>query len=393
MKVLILSRLYPNDVEPTMQIPIEEQAKFFSKKCEIKVISPKSYFPPIKCFKSWYKKRLVPKFQVRNGIEVYYPRYFWLPYRRFPLGGIFYFLGSIFTVLKIKKAGFDFDIIHTYFSYPDGFAAVLIGKWLKKPVVIIEGMSYFTSMMESPFCRPQILYAIANSKKVICETNAQRKKICAGGVKDEKTVVLQKGVDLSKFKLNIRPIEQFPKKLLFVGLLIPRKGIVPLINVVKRLTEAGYNIILDVIGDGELREDVKEQVRELRLEKYVNFLGARPNEEVAEYMQDCDLFVLPSFAESFGVVVIEALACGKPVVSTYCGGPEDILTKDTGILIQPGDENALFEAIKYILDNPQKYDSQRIRKYAECKYDLDIVTSKMVELYQQILNEEKTSCK
>lgn len=384
MKVLILSRLYPNDVDPTMGIPIEEQVKSLSRRCEVKVVSPKSYFPPINLFKNWYKKRLVPKYQVRNEIEVYYPRYFWLPYRRFFLGGIFYFLGSIFTVLKIKMMGFDFDVIHTYFSYPDGFAAVLIGKCLKKPVVIIEGMSYFTSMMESPFCKPQIVFAIANSKKVICETHAQKKKLTSyKGIKDEKIAVVQKGVNLKRFKLSLRPPNQFPKRILFVGLLIPRKGIIQLINAVSRVIDMGYNLILDVIGEGELAQQVKEKVRILGLEKQVTLLGAKPNEEVAKYMQNCDLFVLPSFAESFGVVLIEAMACGKPVVTTYCGGPEDIVTKETGILIQPGDENALVEAIKYVLDNPQEYDAYKIRKYAEQNFDIEVVTSKMIELYQK----------
>ncbi|MEW6607756.1 MAG: glycosyltransferase [bacterium] len=381
MKVLILSRLYPNDVDPTMGIPIEEQAKSLSKRCAVKVVSPKSYFPPIKCFKNWYRKRLVPKYQIRNGIAIYYPRYFWLPYRRFFLGGIAYFLGTIFTVLKIKRSGFDFDVIHTYFSYPDGFAAAIIGKWLKKPTMIIEGMSYFTSMMGSPFCKPQVLFAIANSKKVICETNAQKKKLTAYGIKDEKIEVIQKGVDLKRFKVKLKPIDQFPKKLLFVGLLIPRKGIVQLINVVKRLIDMDYDVILDVIGDGELAGQVKEQVKMLGLESYVNLLGARVNEEVSEYMQNCDLFVLPTFAESFGVVIIEAIACGKPVVSTYSGGPEDIVTKETGILVQPGDENALTEAIKYVLDHPNRYDAQKIREYAEQKFDIDIVTQKIMELY------------
>ncbi len=382
MKVLIISRLYPNDVDPIMGIPIEEQAKFLSKRCEVKVVSPKSYFPPITCVKKWYKKRLVPKYQIRNGIEVYYPRYFWLPARSFFLGGISYFLGSILTVLKIKKTGFDFDVIQTYFSYPDGFAAALIGKCLKKPIVIIEGLSYFTDIMASPFCRFQVLFAIANAKKVICETNAQKKKVTSyKGIKEGKIAVIQKGVDLKRFKLNIRPTDQFPKKLLFVGLLISRKGIIQLINAVKRLIDIGYELILDVIGDGELAGQVAEQVRTLDLKKHVNLLGARPNEEVSEYMQNCDLLVLPSFAESFGVVVIEAIACGKPVVSTYCGGPEDIITKETGILIQPGDENALVEAIKYVLDNPQKYDAHKIREYAERNFALELVTSKLMELY------------
>jgi glycosyltransferase involved in cell wall biosynthesis len=154
-----------------------------------------------------------------------------------------------------------------------------------------------------------------------------------------------------------------------------------LINAVKRLIDMNYNIILDVIGDGELAEQLKKQVNSLGLERQINLLGARSNEEVAEYMQNCDLFVLPSFAESFGVVVIEAIACGKPVVSTYCGGPKDIITKEVGILIKPGDENALVEAIKYVLDNPQKYDAKKIRAYAEHKFDIDLVTSKIMELY------------
>jgi len=102
-------------------------------------------------------------------------------------------------------------------------------------------------------------------------------------------------------------------------------------------------------------------------------------------MRNCDFFVLPSLYENFGVVYIEAMACGKPVIGTNAGGPVEIINKETGILVPPKDQESLINAINYMLDHYQEYSSEKISRYAKENFNYEVVGKKIDEIYRRAI--------
>ena len=123
---------------------------------------------------------------------------------------------------------------------------------------------------------------------------------------------------------------------------------------------------------------------DLGLGDYVNFHGAKPKLEVAEFMRRCDILVSSSFAETFGITLIEALASGKPVIATNSGGPRDIVNDMVGKLVPPGDVSALADAIDHVLDHYEDYPAEKIARYARERYSHEAVGKQLNEIYQTV---------
>ena len=117
----------------------------------------------------------------------------------------------------------------------------------------------------------------------------------------------------------------------------------------------------------------------------VIFHGTKAKQEVVECMRQCDFLVSPSLFETFGVVIIETLACGKPVIATRSGGPEEILNKETGILVPQKDIDALANAIDYMLSHHGEYSSEKIARYAHEKFSFQAVGHALDEIYRGLL--------
>jgi glycosyltransferase involved in cell wall biosynthesis len=141
-----------------------------------------------------------------------------------------------------------------------------------------------------------------------------------------------------------------------------------------------------LVGEGRYAGRARALARELGIADAVTFAGKRPNSEIPLWINACDLLVLPSLSEGFGVALVEALACGKPVVATRCGGPEDIVNADTGILVPPRDEIALAEALREILSGERQFDPQRVRQHALENDAYDKVVSRILAVYERALS-------
>lgn len=141
-------------------------------------------------------------------------------------------------------------------------------------------------------------------------------------------------------------------------------------------------IKLRIGGDGPLRGNLEKNIKELGLEEQVVFTGMLSRDKVLWEMQNCDVFVLSSIVETFGVVLIEVLAVGKPVVATKCGGPEDIVNQDNGILVPTKDVHALAEAMYNIYLNINKYDASLIRNDCISRFGKDSFVEKLRHIYK-----------
>jgi glycosyltransferase involved in cell wall biosynthesis len=179
------------------------------------------------------------------------------------------------------------------------------------------------------------------------------------------------------------------KKILFsLGLLSERKGFNFLIDAMAIIKKQRDDVVCfiggaDPSGIGLTERQLKKQIRLNDLEKYVHLLGPIPEDRIVAMMNSCDLFVLPSLSEAFGIVNLEAMACGKPVISTYNGGSDEIVTSEEfGFLVKPADSDILAEKILEALD--KKWDPFAIRRHAE-EYSWNAITVQFLKIYQTIV--------
>jgi glycosyltransferase involved in cell wall biosynthesis len=136
-----------------------------------------------------------------------------------------------------------------------------------------------------------------------------------------------------------------------------------------------------LIGRGPLRNNLLHQVRSLNLEENVRLCGGIPHHEIVLWLNACDVFVFPSMKESFGVVQIEAMACGKPVVATMNGGSEEIINSSVGVLVEAGNSDALAEAISRALNSP--WDEQVIRDHSK-RFSLEYLSKEILMVYSNL---------
>jgi teichuronic acid biosynthesis glycosyltransferase TuaC len=354
MKVLVFTNLYPNNKSPNHGVFVKERMTHFAKLdgCSVKVVAPVPYYPPIKFGWRW-KLAQVAEQESRQGIEVYHPRYFMIPKVGMTLYGVMMFLSVLSTVKKIRR-NFDFDLIDAHFVYPDAFAATLLGRFFKKPVVVSARGSDINLYGRFPLIRPLLRYTLQKSNGIVAVSKALKETMVGLGIPDQKITVIPNGVDTEKFrplpkkeareKLGV-PLNK--KVILSVGHLTQNKGFDLVIKAVKILLQEYHqrNIYLAIVGDGVFRNKLEKVVASSGLDPYVRFTGSLPHEELFLWYNAADLFCLASDIEGWPNVILESLACGTPVVATAAGGIPEIIQSDQIGLLTERDESEIAKAI------------------------------------------------
>lgn len=252
----------------------------------------------------------------------------------------------------IKKE--DIDIIHGHYLFPAGAAAVEVGnKHNIKTYVTAHGSDMFELYKSKPFMRPTIKKVLKNADGIFAVSKALRQEIIATGVSGiaEKTKLSWNSVDITKFSL--KDDDSFKKEfglfdkpiVLFVGNLIKRKNVGALLEA-KKIAKSDYYLV--IVGDGPLSKKLRKKVEDENISDVI-FTGSRT--DVENIIPNCDFLVLPSFSESFGLVLIEALACGKPVIGSDVGGISEIINDDVGLLVNPNDVSSISNSIDKLVDD------------------------------------------
>lgn len=166
--------------------------------------------------------------------------------------------------------------------------------------------------------------------------------------------------------------------------LTPRKGFDLLIRAFAARFRGDRTSRLVIGGGGAIRADLEALAASTGVQSQVSFLGAIPRDVVRDSMWAADCFVLPSHAENFGVVLIEALSTGLPVISTRCGGPEDIITDEVGLLLRPGDEEGLAGAL-WTMRNRPAYAPDAVRTYAVARFGYAAVGARLRDHYRRVI--------
>ena len=254
----------------------------------------------------------------------------------------------------IKKE--DIDIIHGHYLFPAGAAAVEVGnKHNIKTYVTAHGSDMFELYKSKPFMRPTIKKVLKNADGIFAVSKALRQEIIATGVSGiaEKTKLSWNSVDITKFSL--KDDDSFKKEfglfdkpiVLFVGNLIKRKNVGALLEA-KKIAKSDYYLV--IVGDGPLSKKLRKKVEDENISDVI-FTGSRT--DVENIIPNCDFLVLPSFSESFGLVLIEALACGKPVIGSDVGGISEIINEDVGLLVNPNDISLISNSIDRLVDDEE----------------------------------------
>lgn len=285
----------------------------------------------------------------------------------------------------------NIDIIHGHYLFPAGWASVKAGKSAHiKTYVTSHGSDMFEMYDKQSFMRPLIKKVLKDADVVLAVSNALKEEIINTKIPniEEKVRLHWNAVDVNKFKTTKENESKFKKELvqefnidddkpiiLFVGNVIKRKNVDLLLEAKKRMdTKANLVIVGDGPLLGQLKAKAENEHHEGTLEN-VCFTGSRT--DVEDIIPSCDLLVLPSFSESFGLVLIEALSCGKPVIGSNVGGIKEIITEDVGLLIDPNDSEDLAKAIDKIFsdkDLMEKFKSNarnRAMDFAETKLPYD----------------------
>ncbi len=188
------------------------------------------------------------------------------------------------------------------------------------------------------------------------------------------------------FSQKIR-LDKVKSEFLFlsVGNLTERKGHYDLITAFGKAFRNNPNVILKIIGSGELYNKLKTLIYELKMEKQIFLIGKVERGEIVNEYYKADCFVLASHYETFGVVLIEAMAVGLPVISTSCGGPEYIVNSNNGVLVPVGDIKQLKKEMLYMYGNKKKYNPDLIRKECIEKFSERKIVNTLLPEYRRIL--------
>lgn len=296
----------------------------------------------------------------------------------------FIYLWSIKQAFKrLLTEGWRPDIIHAH-VFSAGVPAVILGKIYKMPVVITEHWTGFPRHILGRFDILKARFAMNRAKVILPVSKDLEKAIRSYGIKN-KFEIVPNVVNTEIFYPPLQKTNNKIKKMLFVGLLTPQKGIPYLFQALAKLKYKRQDFILDIIGDGLNREEYEKLSKELGLERILKFYGLKTKLEIAEFMRKCDFFVQPSLYETFGVTYIEAMACGKPIVATQLPVLQEKINKVIGILVSPKDVEALTEAINYMLDHYKDYSSEKISQYAKENFSYEAVGNQLSRIYKNIV--------
>lgn len=283
---------------------------------------------------------------------------------------------------KLIKEGWKPDLINAH-VFLAGVTASALKTRFGIPFVISEHWTAFVShtLSRKDFLKAQ--FAMNKANLILPVSKSLGDAIISHSIRNKQKVV-PNVVDMNLFYPDHNQNKSGKKMLLCVATLSPKKGINYLLESIARLKLKRDDFILDIIGEGKDRIELKRQASDLGLEGIVTFHGSKPKEVVAEFMKRCKFYVQPSLHETFGITYFEAMACGKPVVASQIPALQEKIDQSNGILVPPKDVDALTAGIDYMLDHYQEYSPQNISKYVQDNFSHEKVGKELDRIYRSI---------
>lgn len=353
MRALVLTKIFPNAVEPLSSPFNRQQFTELSRLCDVQVLATIPWFPGARAFGKWSRAgRLfdVPENETIAGLHVRHPRFAFLPKIGAGISGPLYVASLARTVLEYRGKA---DVVLGSWAYPDGFAAVVLGRLLGIPAVIKLHGSDMNVVARLPGPRRGLKWAFPRAARVVAVSGPLRDAAIALGASPDRVDVVPNGIDRRRFHPADRLVARRAlgisaegSVIVCVGNIERHKGSLDLVQAFATMprVERQDGALLVMVGDGAAKSECQQLAADLGVD--VSFVGARPHEEIPQWIAACDVFALPSWNEGMPNVVLEALACGRRVVATRVGGTPDILTSEAlGALVPPRDVDALAHAL------------------------------------------------
>jgi glycosyltransferase involved in cell wall biosynthesis len=373
MRVLTFTTLFPNPAQPTLGVFVYQRMLHVAQRPgqEVKVVAPVTYAPAWLPFRRWRGLSQVALEEHRDGLMVYHPRYFLIPKISMPVHGLMLFFGTMLCMRRLKRET-GFDCIDAHYIYPDGFAAVLLGKMLDVPVILSARGTDINLFPSFRLIRPMIRWSLRKAQGLIAVCSALKDEMVRLGAASETVQVIGNGVDLQRFF----PVERTEAQkhvglpvgsriILAVGALIPRKGFHFLIPAFAQAVGEHKSVSLYIVGEGESRAQLQALAQQHGVASRVHLVGSRPNEELRYWFSAAEFSCLVSSREGWPNVLLESMACGTPVVATGVWGvPEVIVSPELGVIVEQTTESVA-KGLAYALQ--KKWDRAAVRKHAETR--------------------------
>jgi len=359
LRVLTFTSLFPNSLQSDFGGFVARRMEAWAERHAERwaVVAPVPYFPRLPVLTRWDRFSRVPKEELRRRWRVLHPRYFMLP----GVGGHFQghsmAEGARRAVEHLWREEGPFDLIDAHFVYPDGYAAVKLGRKFRVAVVISARGTDVNLYPELRGIGAKVRWTFQHADALIAVSNHLRDRMVSLGADPGKCTVVPNGVDLDRFSVR-RAAGHGPPRILTVCNLVPGKGVDVLLRAAALLKKNPLEV--RVVGDGPERGRLEVLTRQLGMNGRVRFLGRVPHERMPAVYAEADLFCLASRAEGCPNVVLEALASGVPVVATAVGGiPEWVEDGRNGFLVETPGPKAFRVAVEKALST--RWDPEDIR--------------------------------
>lgn len=378
--ILFLTKWYPNKNDVQLGVFVRKHAKAVSEYCKVSVLYV------------WGDYNLNSSLTIEENYHGNFSETI-IFYQRNK--GSFKLLVNLYLYIKhvfigyhhiLQKQG-KIDLIHVHILIRTGLAALLLKAKYKIPYMVTEQWTGYSSgeyLEFSWFRKFLVKTIIKQAKKVTVVSKSLKKSMLSLGLKNDYSIVhnIIEDIDLPE------PVNNGKVKILTVADLNDKnKNISGTIKAITDIYKIRQDFEFHIVGGGKDEAFLKLLAEQTGLlNKAIFFHGRKTNEEVYEYFKKIDFVIINSNVETFCVAAAEALVNGKPQITTICGGPEEFVKPEHGILIEKSNHEQLFTAILNMLDSYKNYDREKMHLYAKSNFSYSSVGKKFFEIYQQILN-------
>lgn len=372
MRVVVLPSWFPDNKNPLSGIFVKEQALALSEVIDVTML----------IFKRGFFKKTI--FYKEAGLEICEHTVFYLP-------KINRYLIDIWANLYVEILIFQhrikpIDLVHAH-DHLTGYAAYKFHLKTKIPYVVTIHNTQFMVQSVDAWRKEYIRTLGSNATKIISVGTALYQRLLTD-YSFQNLVIIPNFVDANIFELaNEMTLKPARFNFVTIGALIESKGYDLLIKAFYELIERNPTVLIEVkiIGDGCEMAKLKNLVNILKLKDKIKFLGWQNRNNINKLLQQAHVFVSSSRIETFGIAVLEALACGLPCVVSKSGGPEYMINENNGVIVAKNDFQELSIAMEKLYYNYTKFDPLKIRTEALRKYEKNLVIQQIISLYKEVL--------